>query len=365
MPGLGRRLLAVAALLAVLAGATFLTARWLLRPDNLARTLVAWVERELDATLVLDAPPGLRLVPRLQLTLEQVRVERAGQPLAAARELRLALPWSALWNGGLAVDSLLLRRPELDWQGLLALLRDLQPASPASPRRTSLPSIAVGLRVEDGVLSSGVAGNGGWRLDQVSLVTTPLRDGRTFRIDAGARLRGETTRTLSLSAAGRPQTGAEGLRLDELSIRLVVGAADGPLDQGVVVETSGALTLADGAIAAADLQLRVPAWPDGVPLPPGVQAGVPVGLTLVLPSGAESADLDLRQDGLALHARLHASELQQALGSLGQPLAALAAVRGHWRLDRLATGGVTIEGVELDIVPLPDTGPGSQTLGDD
>lgn len=354
---LGRRLLAVAALLAVLAGATFLTARWLLRPDNLARALVAWVERELDATLVLDAPPGLRLVPRLQLTLEQVRIERAGQPLAAARELRLALPWSALWNGGLAVDSLLLRRPELDWPGLVALLRDLQPETAASPRRTSLPSIAVGLRVEDGVLSSGVTGAGGWRLDQVSLVTTPLRDGRTFRIDAGARLRGEATRTLSLSAAGRPQAGTDGLQIGELAVRLVVGAADGPLDQGVVVDASGALTLAEGRVAAADLQVRLPTWPDGLPPPPGVRADAPLDLALHLPPGGQQLDLDLRQDGLALHARLHAAELQQALSALDRPLGALAAVRGQWRLDRLAVGSVEIEGIELDIVPLPDTGP--------
>lgn len=362
---LGRRLLAVAAVLAVLAGATFLTARWLLRPDNLARTLVAWVERELDATLVLDAPPGLRVVPRLQLTLEQVRVERAGQPLAAVRELRLALPWSALWNGGLAVDSLLLRRPELDWPGLLALLRDLRPDAARGPRRASLPSIAVGLRVEDGVLGSGEAGAGGWRLDQVSLVTTPLRDGSTFRIDAGARLRGASTRTLSLSAAGRPQLGEDGLRVDELAVRLVVGAVDGPLDQGVVVDASGALGIAGGRLVAADLQVRLPAWPDGLPAPPGVRSDAPLALALLLAPGADQVRLELSQDGLALDALLHAAELQQALGTLDRPLTALAAVRGQWRLPRLAVGGVEIEGIELDIVPLPDTGPDAAVPGAD
>lgn len=361
----GRRLLAVAAVLAVLAAATALTVRWLLRPDNLARTMVAWVERQLDATLVLGAPPGLRLVPRLQLTLEQVRLERAGQPLASVRELRLALPWSALWNGGLAVESLFLRRPELDWPGLLALLRDLQPAATTGPRPLALPTIAVGLRVEDGVLVSGDADAGGWRLDQVALVTTPLHEGRTFRIDAGARLRGSSTRTLSLSAAGRPRNQARGLRLDELAVRLVVGAPDGPLAQGVVVEASGSLLLADGGLAAADLQVRLPSWPDGLPSPPGLQAGVPLTLTLALPPDAELAELTLRQDGLVLDARLHARELQAALGVLDRPLAALAAVRGQWRLERLAVGGVEVEGIELDIVPLPDAGPDAAILDGD
>ena len=219
------RLLAIALALAFLAGGAVLAVRWLLGPDNLAQVIGNWVGRELDAELVLGQPPGIRLLPRLQLTLDEVRIERDGQELAAVEQLSLALPWSILWREGLHVESLVLRGPRLTWPALGELLAAISGDGDAPARAPTLPRIAVGLRVENGTLIGADEDSGGgaeegdgqpWRIERISLLTTPLRPGRPFHLDAGARLHGGQLRTLSLTASTRPEQAGDSLQLEGL-----------------------------------------------------------------------------------------------------------------------------------------------------
>jgi hypothetical protein len=346
----GRRAwIALAVLVVLLAGAT-LAIRSAIKPENLARTITAWVERELDATLTLEQAPALRLVPRLQLDMAGVRLERNGSLLASVGELRIAMPWSSLWRGGLAVESLTLRRPTIAWPALTQLLSEL--SDPDAPARTPrLPRIAVGLRIEDGTLLSG-PNDGDWRLDQVSILTTPLQNGEPFHIDAGARLRGGQARTVSLTLRGRPSNASTGLDLDALVGRIVISPDSRPLGDGMTIDLDGFVRVDSSGIGAAELAGRLPGWPDWVPNMLGYATDQPVALSLRRSAGEAVLVASLTQDDKVLSARLQAADLMAALALADRPLAALAALRSVWQLDALALGDVRIEGIRLEIAPV-------------
>jgi hypothetical protein len=347
----GRRAWIALAVLVVLLAGGALAIRSAIKPENLARTITAWVERELDATLTLEQAPALRLVPRLQLDLEGVRLERNGSLLASVGELRIALPWSSLWQGGLAVESLSLRRPTIAWPALTQLLAELSdPDAPAQTPR--LPRIAVGLRIEDGTLLSG-PDDGDWRLDQVSILTTPLQNGEPFHIDAGARLRGGQARTVSLTLRGRPSNASTGLDLDELVGRIVISPDNRPLGDGMTIDLDGFVRVDSSGIGAAELAGRLPGWPDWVPNMLGYATDQPVALSLRRSAGEAVLVASLTQDDKVLSARLQAADLVGALALADRPLSALAALRGVWQLDALALGDVRLEGIRFEVAPVP------------
>ncbi len=216
----GRRAMIATGILLVLLVGVFFGARWALRPDNLARVISNWAERELGAELSFGQAPGVRLVPRLQLSLRDLNLQRGGEMIASVGELNVALPWSALWRDGLSVESLILRQPLISLPALSALLRDL--SKPETPTQApTLPQIAVGIRVEDGSLLSG-PGDDAWRLDRISMVTTPLREGASFHLDAGARIQGSQNRTVSLTLNATPDSAGRALKLDGINAKLVV-----------------------------------------------------------------------------------------------------------------------------------------------
>lgn len=359
----GRRAwIALAVLVVLLAGAT-LAIRSAIKPENLARTITGWVERELDATLTLEQAPALRLVPRLQLDMAGVRLERNGSLLASVGELRIAMPWSSLWRGGLAVESLTLRRPTIAWPALTQLLAEL--SDPAAPARTPrLPRIAVGLRIEDGTLLSG-PDDGDWRLDQVSILTTPLQNGEPFHIDAGARLRGGQARTVSLTLRGRPSNASTGLDLDALVGRIVISPDNRPLGDGMTIDLDGFVRVDSSGIGAAELAGRLPGWPDWVPNMLGYATDQPVALSLRRSAGEAVLVASLTQDDKVLSARLQAADLMAALALADRPLAALAALRSVWQLDALALGDVRIEGIRLEVAPvaIPEPTPAEGAVG--
>jgi hypothetical protein len=359
----GRRAwIALAVLVVLLAGAT-LAIRSAIKPENLARTITAWVERELGATLTLEQAPALRLVPRLQLDLEGVRLERNDALLASVGELRIALPWSSLWKGGLAVESLSLRRPTIAWPALTQLLAELSdPDAPAQTPR--LPRIAVGLRIEDGTLLSG-PDDGDWRLDQVSILTTPLQDGEPFHIDAGARLRGGQARTVSLTLRGRPSNASTGLDLDELVGRIVISPDNRPLGDGMTIDLDGFVRVDSSGIGAAELAGRLPGWPDWLPNMLGYAPDQPVAMSLRRSAGEGVLVATLTQDDKMLSARLQAADLVAAAALADRPLAAMARLRGIWELDSLALGDVRLEGIRLEVAPVPVPGTGSGDSGGD
>lgn len=358
----GRRTLLVIGLLAVLAAGTVIAVRWVLRPDNVARMIGNWTERELGATLTLPESPGVRLLPRLQVQLSGARVERDGALAASAGELNLALPWSVLWTGQTRVESLQLRRPVIAWPELMVLLANLSDDD-GPARAPRLPRIEVGLRVEDGTLLSG-DGEDDWRLDQFSLITTPMLDGEEFHLDAGARLRGRQNRALSLTLRTRPRNDATGIALEDTHLRWVVSPDGQPLSEGLGMELGGRLHLDAIGLNHVDLAGTLPAWPDWLPDPLGLDATQPVAIAFRLDEGENALRFELTQGSQHFRAELAADEANMALAQLANPIAAIAAIRGEWRLEALEVGGARIEGIELDVRTLPpaaqdDDGPGS------
>ena len=349
-----RALIALIVVLAlVLAGV--LTVRWLLRPDNLTRVISGWVQRELGAELTLEQSPGIRLIPQLQLGLEGARLERNGALLASASELRVALPWSTLWSGGFNIESLIIRRPVIAWPELMTLLAELSdPTAAASAPR--LPNIAVGLRVEDGTLLSGI-GEDDWRIDRLSMLTTPMASGAVFRLDAGARIRGSQSRTLSLSLRARTAETEDRLEFDDIHVRLVISPDNLPLADGVTIELSGALGIDGNGLAAADLAGQLPGWPDWLPDVLGFQTDQPIDLTLRSATDAR-LEVALEQGTHAVRASIDMKSLAAARALVDRPLAAIGALRSHWEIDALSIGDVEIEGFTLDIVePVPAPAP--------
>lgn len=359
----GRRTLIVLLILAIVIAGGALTVRWLLRPENLARVITQWVERELGAALTLSDTPGVRLIPRLQLTLHGARLERSDALLASADELSVALPWSTLWLGELAMESLSIRRPVIAWPELTALLSELSDTD-APSRAPMLPQIAVGMRVEDGTLLSGETADA-WRADRISLVTTPLRNGEMFHLDAGARIVNQQPRIVSLSFAARPSSPDDRLRLDDVAVRLVVGPEGLPLAEGMTIDLAGSLQLDDNGLTAIDLAGHVPGWPEWLPNVLGFLPDQDIELTIRLPEAGEHLALALVQGDHTLGARLRTDDLNAALSHADRPLVALAALRGQWQLDALTAGGVRIEGIELDIEAYPSAAPAESPTADD
>lgn len=349
----GRRTLIVLILIGVLFVGATITVRWLLRPENLTRVITGWVERELGASLTLADAPGVRLVPRLQLSLDGVRLERNGALLASAEELRVALPWSALWRDTLAMESLSLRRPVIAWPQLTTLLDEL--SDPDRPSRVpALPQLAVGMRVEEGTLLSGDSDNAeAWRIDQISLVTTPLLTGEVFHLDAGARIQDGEQRTVSLSLQARPTNRSDSLTIEDAAMRVVISPADLPLSQGMTIELNGSTRIDADGLAEASLAGRLPGWPDWLPNTFGFEQTQPIALDIALPANAGELTLALSQHQHRLDARLQADDIDDAFKRIAQPLHALANLRSQWRLDALSFGNVRVEGIEIDVAPAP------------
>lgn len=347
----GRRTLIVLAVAAALAGAAILAVRWVLRPDNVARMIAAWSGRQLGATLTLAESPGVRLLPRLQVQLAGARLEREGELVASTEELNVALPWSVLWTGQVRIESLHLRRPVIAWPELMDLVDNLAPGEGVAsvPR---LPRVEVGLRVEEGTLLSG-DGEDDWRLEQVSLITTPLRDGEVFTLDAGARLRGRQNRVLSLTVRMRPRNDAQGIAMEDTLLRWVVSPDGRPLADGLTMELRGGLHLDAIGLSQVDLAGTLPGWPDWLPDPLGLDAGQPVNLSFRLHEGENVLRFELDQGGQHFLADLAADEANMALAQLDNPVAAVASIAGRWELRTLDVAGVHIEGVELEVRTLP------------
>lgn len=354
MPSRNRRILIAALLTVSVVLGLVLSVRWLLGPENLARVITAWVEREWQARLSLREAPGVRLIPRLQLSLRGVQLERDGDSIATAEELNIALPWSTLWTGGVRVESLSLRRPVLNWPALSTLLGDLAEHE-TGPRAPRLPQIEVGIRIEDGELYSG-SDLEDWRLDRISLVTTPLLDGERFHLDAGARLRGQESRSLSLTLRTVPRGTPRELKLDDIVARLVVSPDGMPLNNGMVVEINGELLLDARGPARIDIDGRLPGWPDWLPNLLEFHTDETVELTVRWLDDQDGAVLvaSLGQNGQVLEARLDGRDLRTAMAKIDRPLAALLAIRGQWRLDSLRIGELEFEGIDFDVRPVVD-----------
>lgn len=353
-----RGVLIVIGVLVVALAIAVIGVRWALRPENLARVISGWVERELEAQLALSEPPGLRLVPRLELTLSGVRLESRNILLGTAGELRVALPWSMLWSGGVRIESLTVREPVIDWPQLRELLAGLSDDEPSSPSAPRLPEIAVGVRVEDGVLHAG-SDAPAWRIDRISLVTTPLHEGESFHLDAGARLVGTQSRTLSLTVSARPVSSPDALALEDISLRTVVSPDARPLADGIALSLAGSMRLSGNGLAALALGGDVPGWPEWLPAALGFAAGQPVAIEATLPDGGEWLSLLLRQSGHEAAAWVHVGDIAAAMERLDRPLAALASVRSRWRIDAITAGGVRAEGIRIGIgepATVPDAG---------
>lgn len=349
----GRRTLIVLGLVGVLVVGAAFGVRWVLRPDNLARLIGNWTERELGASLTLAESPGVRFLPRLQVRLAGARLERGGELVASAEELNLALPWSALWTAQTRVESLHLRRPVIAWPELVDLLGGLS-SDQAPARVPRLPAIDVGLRIEDGTLLSG-SNDDDWRLDQLSLITTPLRNGDVFNLDAGARLRGTQSRALSLTVRTRPRNDATGIALDDILLRWVVSPDGQPLSNGLSMELGGRLHLDAVGFNHVDLAGTLPGWPEWLPDPLALDANQPVSLQFQLDESDNLLRLELVQNDHRFLAELAADEANMALAQLDNPIAAVAAIHGRWQLDAIDIAGARFEGIELDVQPVAPT----------
>lgn len=173
-----RRLLRLAAILAILLLACVLLAGWLLQPQRAG----AFLLRKLGNELGLEISAGsidYRLRGTPQLVLRDVAAKRPGDtPLLQAKRVFVSLPWSTLRARGadLTVQRVELDAPVLD---LPALQRWLATRPPS--RETRIPVLTDGLRVRDGRVR-----NDDWSIDGLSIDISALHPERLLR----ARVRG-------------------------------------------------------------------------------------------------------------------------------------------------------------------------------
>lgn len=179
-PGVLRKLLRLAALLAALFLGFVLLAGWLLQPQRAGRYLLQLAGNALGLELSADRI-DYRLRGTPQLVLEDVVAKRGGDAAALLRAKRMfvSLPWRTLRTRG---DDLTVQRIELDAPVLdiPALQRWLATRPPG--KQTRIPVLTDGLRVRDGRID-----NDDWRIDGIAIDLPALHPQRLLRMRVRGR----------------------------------------------------------------------------------------------------------------------------------------------------------------------------------
>lgn len=411
-PGVLRKFLRLAALLAALLLGLVLLAGWLLQPQRAGRYLLRLAGNALDLELSAGRI-DYRLRGTPQLVLEDVAAKRDGDAaLLRAKRMLVSLPWRTLRTrgAGLTVQRIELDAPVLD---IPALQRWLATRPPG--KQTRIPVLTDGLRVRDGRID-----NDDWRIDGIAIDLPALHPQRLLRMRVRGRyLAPPVSIPADLAiAVARPQPLLDGkpsgvagvgaltladagwrvpaqvflagpLRLGKdsammqpaklgLAARYVSGTTVAPfrlglhapmafnnamwrfvpltliLDgDGLVPDGQARGSLSLGCTLRLHLGGALAGWPDTWPaLPPPLSASTsPLPFTLDYRGAlafSDSAALSLRRDATTLDARFRLPDVLAWIDAGGQG-SPLPPLTGTLSTPRVELDGTTLEGVEVEL----------------
>jgi hypothetical protein len=330
--------------LAVLTVIAMLLLRWLLQPERLGALLVERAARATGLEIDVAQPARLGVWPVLQLELIGLEARLPRRPaLLVATRVDIALPLAMLWGAELQIGALALRSPRLDlvewrrWRG-----DDLAVGPPLPP---ALPDRAAALTISDGMLLAE-----GWQIARIRLDASPLRDGQPFSATGGATLLlPASAHSVQFEFDATPVETDHEIELRQFSARLGGEAAAG------AVSLEGEATVGTGLLQLRLVGLLQGDWPPSWP---------------ALPTWGQShvAGRALRIDydgGIDFDGRLHLRDEAPSTFAIGgnprrlldwnstsdaSPLPPLTA---NVQLDRVEIDGAVIEGLNIQLEPMP------------
>lgn len=331
--------------LVVLAGGAWWLAR-MLEPERLSAFLLQQASAATGLQLALGAPAGVSFWPDLHIELQGLRATAPGaaRPLLEAGRVDLVLPWGALLHREIVIEHLRLLRPQLDLDAFLAWRAATAVEGPPAP--FELPELTASLSIEDGTL----AGNG-WRLEDVAIETSGLRDGQRFHADVEAALvREGAPMLLAFSVQTVPRMRDGALSLDPLGLTVRVPGADDGVDDPLDLEGSALLD------PPRRLQLQLAGsmtrWPSAWPALETGDAGAPVALGISYDGPADGtgqASLDLARGEASVQAQALVVALADWIGApMGSPLPPMT---GSLDAPRIELDGVQLIGVRATLRP--------------
>ncbi|AVP96300.1 hypothetical protein C7S18_03445 [Ahniella affigens] len=333
------------ALLLIPAFALTLLAINRLREDSerLTRFVQDFVLRETGLSLTSSKPGTFDFWPQLSLSLSDVNLKDGEATVAAARQLSIQLPWSALRGdtlqlGGVQVEALILQGPALGAWWDRQYSADLGPAQP-----WQWPELTAPLQI-DALQWQGSSPDDSWSLKGLSL--DRLQPGQMSRLELQVRLP-KQEQDIPIVALLTPSQAGPDLQLSPFALNVDPGIAN--------IEISGNAAFNhlqqfgfDGALKTGDLSRRI---------------------------GMDALDLD-QQSALALQTRgyldgaLRLRAVGQLFGEaidldiglpadwrahLDPPMALLDVLQGQIKLARLRIGMSEWVRLSIEGKPLEET----------
>lgn len=324
-------LLGAAGVAAALLLATVIGVYWLLQPDRFTATLQAQA-RAAGLELHLASPARPALFPRPALELEGITLNEQGasMPILLAARGRLALPWRTLFGGPTAITRLEIDAPRVDLDALQAWVAALPAADAAHPPQ--IPRIDTGILISR---ASVVRGNN-ILLQNLALETGQLNPGKPFSLDMTGR--DASSDLVQLRLLATPRTSGAGMQFENIVLHLSHGAS-------MAADLRGSARWHGAADASADFTGQLDSADSG---------RYNVALRLTPANAREPLLLALRLDGPASHADLRLPPLQLAswwsrLGDGGSTALTMPPGQGHVDADRLDVGGISVEGLSVDV----------------
>ncbi len=219
-----RRWRVLALIVAVLLAGGFFALRAVLQPERLGALLVDRIAAHSGLVVATGEPARLGLWPRLHLALVDLDMRRAAAAPAMLRVARIdvALPLSILWRADSEIGRVDVHGPLLDLDELGLWLNAAADDGPPAP--TTLPNLAAALHVRNGRLQSGE-----FALDGLDIDLSPLRDGAPLTLSIAADVDiGEETQRWQLQLAAIPYQRAQGVALEQATLRLAAEAETAP-----------------------------------------------------------------------------------------------------------------------------------------
>lgn len=325
-------LLGVAGVAGVLLLAAVIGVYWLLQPDRFTASLQAQA-RAVGLDLSLANPASPTLFPHPALELQGITLNESGatMPILLAARGRLALPWHTLFGGPTTISRLEIDAPRVDLDALQTWLGHLPSSDGGRP-----PQIP---RVDTGILisrASVVRGND-ILLDNLALETGQLHPGKPFSLDLTASDANGDPVQLRLLATPRPS--GEGMSFENISLHLSHGA-------DTTIDLRGSARWHGAADASADLGGHMNLADAGnyelsLMLTP---ADLRDPLLLKLHLAGPGRNADVRLPPLQL-----ASWWSQLTDTKGGGQLVMPPGSGHIDVDHVELGGVSAEGLSLDI----------------
>jgi AsmA protein len=324
-------LLGVAGVAAALLLVTVIGVYWLLQPDRFTATLQAQA-RAAGLELHLASPARPALFPRPALELEGITLneQNASMPILLAARGRLALPWHTLFGGPTVIARLEIDAPRVDLDALQAWAASLPAANAAHPPQ--IPRIDTGILISR---ASVVRGND-ILLQNLALETGQLNPGKPFSLDMTGRDASDDPVQLRLLAT--PRMSGASMLFENIVLHLSHGA-------GMAADLRGSARWHGAADASADLTGQLDSADSG---------RYDVALRLTPANARDPLLLALKLDGPANHVDLRLPPLQLAswwsqLGNGGSTTLTMPPGEGHVDAERLDVGGISVEGLSLDI----------------